>query len=129
MVDESKTELKDYKFLCFNGKPNLLFVATDRATDTKFNFYDMEFNKLPFKQHYENTDKKITKPKGFEKMIEFAEILSKDIPHVRIDFYDINGKVFFGEMTFYHFSGFQKFEPEGYDKIIGDMLVLPINKK
>ena len=124
MVDESKKELKDYKFFCFNGEPKLLFVAKDRPFATKFNYYDMNFKKLPFKQHYENFNDYIEKPKGFEKMIELSKKLSKDIPHVRVDFYDINGKVYFGELTFYHFSGFEKFEPEEWDKILGDMLKL-----
>ena len=129
MVDESKKELKDYKFFCFNGEPKLLFVAKDRPFATKFNYYDMNFKKLPFKQHYENFNDYIEKPKGFEKMIELSKKLSKDIPHVRVDFYDINGKVYFGELTFYHFSGFEKFEPEEWDKILGDMLELPKEKR
>lgn len=125
MTDESGIELKDYKFFCFNGEPKFLFVAIDRPNNTKFNFYDMNFCKLPFKQHYENFDKKIEKPKGFNKMVELSKKLSKDIPHVRVDFYDINGQVFFGEMTFYHFAGLEKFEPEEWDYKIGNMLVLP----
>lgn len=125
MTDESGIELKDYKFFCFNGEPKLLFVAIDRPYDTKFNFYDMNFKKLPFKQHYENFDKKVEKPKGFDKMIELSKKLSKNIPHVRVDFYDINGQVFFGEMTFYHFGGIEKFEPEEWDYKIGNMLKLP----
>lgn len=129
MVDESGTELKDYKFFCFNGEPKLLFVAKDRPYATKFNYYDMDFKKLPFKQHYKNFNDYIEKPKGFEKMIELSRKLSKDIPHVRVDFYDINGKVYFGELTFYHFSGFEKFEPEEWDRILGDMLKLPKEKK
>ncbi len=129
MVDESGTELKDYKFFCFNGEPKLLFVAKDRPYATKFNYYDMDFKKLPFKQHYENFNDYIEKPKGFEKMVELSKKLSKDIPHVRVDFYDINGKVYFGELTFYHFSGFEKFEPEKWDRKLGDMLKLPKEKK
>lgn len=129
MVDESGTELKDYKFFCFNGEPKLLFVAKDRPYATKFNYYDMDFKKLPFKQHYKNFNDYIEKPKGFEKMIELSRKLSKDIPHVRVDFYDINGKVYFGELTFYHFSGFEKFEPEEWDRILGDMLELPNLKR
>lgn len=127
MVDESNVELKDYKFFCFNGVPKFLFVAKDRPHNTKFNFYDIDFNKLPFSQHYPNFNELIEKPLGFDKMVQFAKKLSKDIPHVRVDFYDINGHVYFGELTFYHFSGFEKFEPEEWDKKIGDMLKLPIS--
>lgn len=125
MVDESGTELKDYKFFCFGGIPKALFVATDRGVDTRFDFFDMEFNHLPFMQHYKNSTKKIVKPKGFNQMIDLAKKLSKDMPHVRVDFYDINGKIYFGEITFYHFSGVEKFEPEIYDKIFGDWIELP----
>lgn len=121
MVDESGTELKDYKFFCFNGRAKMLFVAKDRPFATKFNFYDMNFNKLPFKQHYENFEEKLEKPIGFEKMVKLAEKLSEGLKHVRVDFYNINGEIYFGEMTFYHFSGFEKFEPEEWDEKVGDM--------
>ena len=126
MVDESGVELKDYKFFCFDGEPKALFVATDRGIDTRFDYFDMDFNHLPFMQHYKNGVKKITKPKGFDKMVELAKKLSGSIPHVRVDFYDINGKVYFGELTFYHFSGFEKFEPEEYDEIFGKWIKLPL---
>jgi len=125
MVDESGTELKDYKFFCFNGDPKALFIATDRGVDTRFDFFDLDFNHLPFMQHYKNGVKEIKKPAGFDEMIRLAKVLSKDIPHVRVDFYDINGKVYFGELTFFHFSGFEKFEPETYDYLLGSWLELP----
>lgn len=125
MVDESGVELKDYKFFCFDGKPKAMFVATDRWIDTRFDFYDMEFNHLPFTQHYKNATKKILRPKGFDKMVELAIQLSKDISHVRVDFYDINGKIYFGELTFTHFSGFEKFDPEEWDFIFGSWIKLP----
>lgn len=125
MVDESATQLKDYKFFCFNGEPKAMFVATDRGIDTRFDFFDLDFNHLPFMQHYKNSDKLIRKPAGFEKMVELARVLSEGIPHVRVDFYDINGKIYFGELTFFHFSGFEKFEPEEYDYIFGSWLDLP----
>jgi len=124
MVDESNMELNDYKFFCFNGEVKALFVATDRGIDTRFDFFDLEFNHMPFMQHYPNANKLINKPKGFEKMIELAKTLSKDIPHVRVDFYDINGRVYFGEMTFFHFSGWEKFDPDYYDQIFGSWLQL-----
>lgn len=129
IVDESNVELKDYKFFCFNGEPKMLFIAVDRPYDTKFNFYDMNFKKLPFMQHYKNFDRVAEKPKGFEKMIELARVLSKDIPHIRVDFYNVNGQVYFGELTLYHFSGFEKFEPEEYDKFLGDEIKLPITNE
>lgn len=125
MVDESGTELKDYKFFCFNGEPKAMFIATDRGIDTRFDFYDMNFKHLPVMQHYRNATKLINKPPGFSKMFKLSRELSKKIPHIRVDFYDINGRIYFGELTFYHFSGFEKFEPDKYDNVFGDWLELP----
>jgi len=126
MEDKLEKDLKDYKFFCFNGKPELLFIAVDRPHDTKFNFYNIDFKKLPFKQHYENFERNVDKPKNFNKMVELSKKLSKNIPHVRVDFYEINGKVYFGELTFYHFSGFEKFEPEEWDYKLGDLINLGV---
>lgn len=125
MVDESGTELKDYKFFCFNGKCKMLFIATDRPHDVRFDFYDTEFNHLPFIQGHPLATKIINKPIGFKEMIRLSEVLSKNIPHVRVDFYDINGKIYFGELTFFHFSGNVPFEPNEWDYTIGEWLVLP----
>jgi hypothetical protein len=125
MVDESGTELKDYKYFCFDGIPKSMFVATDRSTDTRFDFYDMEFNHLPFMQHYQNSDHLITKPSKFNEMMHVSSLLSKDIPHVRIDLYEVFGRIYFGEFTFYHFSGYEIFEPSEYDEMFGSWLTLP----
>lgn len=124
MVDESGTELKDYKLFCFDGEPKVLYVATDRPYNTKFDFFDMEFNHLPFTNAHPNSDKEIKRPLGLTEMAELAGKLSKGIKQVRIDFYDINGKVYFGEMTFYHMSGFYSFEPEKWDYKFGKMIKL-----
>lgn len=126
MVDESGTELKDYKFFCFDGKCKMLFIATDRSIgDVKFDFFDTEFNHLPFKQGHPWATKEIKKPAGFEKMIKISEVLGKGFPHVRVDLYDINGKIYFGELTFFHFSGNVPFVPSEWDKKIGEWLKLP----
>lgn len=92
MVDESRTELKDYKFFCFDGEAKALFVATNRNVDTRINFLDKDFNELPISQYYKKSNKKIEKPIGFNKMVKLAERLSKNIPHVRVDFYNVNEK-------------------------------------
>lgn len=125
MVDESGTELKDYKFFCFDGEPKMLFIATDRPFDTRFDFFDTEFNHLPFKQGHPLATKEIKKPAGFDKMLELSRKLSKGFPHVRVDLYDINGHIYFGELTFFHFSGNVPFEPEEWDYKIGEWLKLP----
>lgn len=128
MVDESGYELKDYKFFCFDGIPKAMFIATDRGvagTETKFDFFDMDFNHLPFTNGHPNSDKPVKKPTGFEEMKRLASALSKDIPHARIDFYDINGKIYFGEITFFHWSGTTPFEPMEWDYKFGEWIELP----
>jgi len=124
MVDESGYELKDYKFFAFNGKVKAMFIATDRTSkeETCFDFYDEKFNHLPLKNGHPNAKKTIEKPENFDKMIKLAEKLSKNITHVRVDFYNINGKIYFGEMTFYHWSGLIPFEPEEWDYKFGDYI-------
>lgn len=127
MIDEKEEELKDYKFFCFNGEPKALFIASERSTGkTKFDFFDMDFNHLPFMQHYPNASKEIKKPSGFNEMVKLSKILSQEVPHVRIDFYEVNGRIYFGEFTFYHFSGFRRFEPEKYDELFGEWLKLKV---
>jgi hypothetical protein len=126
MVDESGYELKDYKFFVFNGKCKMLFVGTDRQTDLCFDFFDEKFNHLPFVQGHPWAKKPIKKPENFDKMIEIAEKLGSDFHHVRVDLYDVNGKIFFGELTFFHFSGNVPFEPQEWDQTVGEWLNLPI---
>lgn len=124
MVDASGDDLKDYKFFCFDGVPRLLLIASDRQkdTDTCFDFYDMNFKHLPFKQGHPNAKQRIEKPSSFGLMYELAEKLSFGIPHVRIDFYEVEGQPVFGEMTFFHFGGMTPFEPDEWDDKIGSML-------
>lgn len=126
MEDESG-ELKDYKFFCFDGEVKALYIATERnsKTETKFDFFDTDFNHLPFTQTHPNSDKIIEKPKCFEQMKHLASILSRGIPHVRVDFYEVNEKVYFGELTFSHMSGCHRFEPSEWDKHFGDWITLP----
>jgi hypothetical protein len=131
MVDESGYELKDYKFFCFDGVAKSMFIASDRGfedIETKFDFYDMDFNHLSFTNGHPNSNNKIQKPKSLDKMKLLAERLSENLPHVRVDFYDINGRIYFGEMTFFHWSGFVPFEPEEWDYTFGSWIKLP-NKK
>ena len=128
MEDESGYELKDYKFFCFDGTAKYIFVASDRGKDdeeTKFDFYDIEWNLLPFTNGHPNSNKKMKKPENYDKMVDISERLSKGIPHVRVDLYNINGRIYFGELTFFHWSGLVPFVPEEWDSIFGDSLVLP----
>lgn len=127
MVDESGYELKDYKFMCFNGKPKCSFVCLNRKSKSGLNvdFYDLEWNKMPFQRHYPNSNIILNKPKNYETMIRLAERLAKNIPFVRVDFYNINGKIYFGELTFFPGSGLEEFTPYEWDKKLGKLLILP----
>ncbi len=126
MEDDNDKELRDYKFFCFDGQVKALFIATERfgKEETKFDFFDLEYNHLPFVNGHPNAKEIPEKPKNFEKMIELSKLLSKNIPHVRVDFYEVNGKIFFGEMTFYHWSGMTPFEPEEWDYTFGSWINL-----
>lgn len=127
MVDESEHDLKDYKFFCFDGEPQFLYIASERDTALKFDFFDLDFNWLPVKQMVGNSEGKIQKPKKYEEMIELARTLSEGIPHVRVDLYNNNGEIYFGELTFYHNGGHEPFIPDTYDYKFGEFLQLPEN--
>jgi len=127
MVDESGYELKDYKFFTFDDEVKAMFIATDRnaETDTCFDFYDRDFNHLPFTNGHPNSQKSLSKPESYDKMVELAEALGKGFPHLRVDFYSINGNIYFGELTFFHWSGFVPFEPKEWDYTMGSWIKLP----
>ena len=127
MEDESEFELKDYKFFCFNGVPKFLKVDFGRYIDHHANYYDMDWNLLPFDElPYDRVeDKNILKPIDFNNMINIAQELSKDIPFVRIDLYNVKGKIFFGELTFFPASGMAKYNPIEWDYKFGSYINLP----
>lgn len=126
--DDSKNEmdLPDYKFMCFNGKVKCSFVCSDRFSEDglKVTFYDRDWEKMNFERHYPASKKKISKPVNYEKMIELAEILSKNIPFLRVDFYEVNNVIYFGELTFYPGGGFEEFTPYSADKMLGEWINL-----
>lgn len=127
-LEDTKTgELRDYKFFCFDGEVKALFVATDRQKreEPYFNFFDANYNELDLKQGHPKNPVPPEKPLCFGEMKEVAAKLSKGMPHVRVDLYEANGKVYFGEMTFYHFGGMVLFEPNSWDNTFGDWLKLP----
>lgn len=131
MEDKKNEDLLDYKFMCFNGKVKCSFVCSNRNSEEGLNvdFYDLNWNKMPFERHYKISNVEIEKPKNYELMIKLAEKLSENTIFLRVDFYEINGKVYFGELTFYPGSGCEEFTPEEYDKILGDWIKLPKRKK
>lgn len=127
--DEDNDDLKDYKFFCFNGSPKVLFIASDRnkiGEETKFDFFDTDFKFLPFTNGHPNSKQVIEKPKNFDKMLEISAKLSVNFPHIRVDLYNLNGQIYFGELTFYHWSGIVPFNPEIWDYKLGEMLDLNI---
>ena len=118
-----ENQIKDYKFFCFNGEPEFLFVASDRGTEhLKFDFFDKEWNRLPITNAHEHN--MALPPQYLNEMLEIARKLSKPFPHVRVDLYEEENKVFFGELTFYHFGGFTKFEPDEWDYKLGEFFDL-----
>lgn len=128
LKDEDSKELKDYKFFCFNGEVKLILVVEGLGANEnpKRNFYDKNWNLLPFNEgNASNIRREIKKPINYDKMIEIAELLSKDIPFVRVDLYEVNKKIYFGELTFYPQSGYNQFEPKEYNEILGNWLTLP----
>lgn len=127
MEDTTTKELRDYKFFSFNGNVEALFIASDRQTEgveTKFDFFDKDFNHLDLINGHPNASVPPKKPECFELMKDLAGKLSKGFPEVRVDFYEVNGKVYFGELTLFHWSGFVPFEPHKWDEIFGAWIVL-----
>ena len=122
MMESNNSELNDYKLFCFNGVPKYVLVCSDRMSNLKETFYDINWNLAPFKRPNHDIDKSIKKPKNFNKMIELATKLSKNIPFVRVDFYEVNNKIYFGELTFFPASGMSEFSPRDWDKKLGKML-------
>lgn len=122
-LEDETGELRDYKFFCFNGHPRFmqLEVGRNTANNTR-NFYDMDWNLMPFgKEIPHNSKLKVDKPKLFEEMKEIAEKLCEPFQFVRVDLYQANGKVYFGEMTFFPAGGAPDFVPDKYDEIVGNM--------
>lgn len=127
MENEQAGELIDYKVMCFNGKARCIFTCTERFTEEglKVTFFDLNWNRLPFTRHYPCSNVEIKRPENLEKMIQYAEILSEGIPFLRVDFYEVNDRIYMGELTFYPGGGIEEFEPEEYDSILGSWLELP----
>lgn len=130
MVDESKTELKDYKIFNFNGIPQFVQVDFNRFKDHQRKLYSINWKELDFNFVYPiNKKVKINRPENLKKILELAKKIAKDHPFLRTDFYVINDKIYFGEITFFPEAGFGKFVPEEWDRKLGDMLKLPKEKK
>ena len=125
---DTNKELLDYKFFCFNGNVKVILVCSDRATNLKETFFNKDWKRLDLKRKNHEVDLRIQKPDNLKKMIELSERLAKNISFIRVDFYNINGKIYFGELTFYPASGLEKFEPEKWDVKLGEWIKLPADK-
>lgn len=128
MEEDGQLDLMDYKWFCFDGVPRIMYMSRDHAEDARTDFFDMAFNRLPMRMQAPNSDVAPEKPKQFDEMKRIAEILSAGIPHVRVDLYVINGKIYFGEMTFYHCGGMVDVKPYEWNMKMGDMIKLPAKR-
>jgi hypothetical protein len=126
MEDESG-ELSDFKVLCFGGAPKMIEFHQGRFKSHTQDFYDENWNFLNIYQGTPISGKHIDKPVFFDEMMSLSAKLSKDIPHVRVDWYFVQNQLYFGELTFFDASGFENFEPEEYNRILGDWIKLPNN--
>lgn len=134
MEDITTQDLPDYKFYCFNGVVKCIFVGRERFKNKKgvlVNLYDKDWNKLPFEHYHPNYEGDIPRPRNLTKMIEIAEKLARYVnnPFIRIDLYDINNRIYFGEFTFYPGGGFEEFRPEEWDFTLGSWMDLSKCKK
>jgi hypothetical protein len=126
LEEMGKESINDYKFFCFNGVPKFVQVDQDRFEAHQRCFYTMEWEKLPFiTQGFTRYEGPMEPPKNFGEMKEIAAVLAADFPFVRVDLYNLSGRIVFGELTFYPADGRKEFEPNEYNRIIGDYLTLP----
>lgn len=128
LLEDSTTtdrSICDYKILCFGGKPEYVVYDVDRFTEHKRNIYDTEWNDLHVSSDCPCSDKVYEKPQTLDRMLKIAEILSADFPAVRVDLYSIEGKIYFGELTFFPWSGYVKYAPDEFDFVMGEKFIFP----
>ncbi|WHY00418.1 ATP-grasp fold amidoligase family protein [Neobacillus sp. DY30] len=131
LEDESNSfdGINDYKFICFNGKAKYIVFDVDRHIDHKRNIYDTEWNFIDVNTDYPNFGDSASRPDGLDEMLRVANILAEDFPFVRVDLYWVNGKVYFGELTFYPWTGYVQFDPDQFDFILGEQFGLPEKRR
>ncbi len=118
--------MNDYKIFCYDGKPKYIVADVDRYIGHKRNFYDVDWNNLHIGSDCPTSDREIEKPVGFDRMMEIAAKLSEGFPYVRVDLYNNGGKIYFGELTFYPWSGYVKYDPDEFDFELGIEFVLQL---
>ena len=128
-LEQSNGDLQDYKFFCFDGKVYCVYLMSnyrENHADGILGFLDRDFHLLPVhRTDFKALTVSPQKPLNYDLMVEYAEILSKQFPHVRVDFYNINGEIIFGELTFFMASGYLNFEPDSFDYEMGAQFKLP----
>lgn len=117
--------INDYKFICFNGEVKYIVLDVERQINHKRNIYDVNWNFIDVNTDHPNFGDCVPRPEGLDEMIRVVKILAEDFPCIRVDLYWVNGKVYFGELTFYPWTGYVKFEPDEFDFILGEKFVLP----
>lgn len=127
-LSNNESEIKDYKFYCFDGFPKVLLVASNRFTTHNFNYFDMDFQPISITSvaGLPVDPNLLKRPKAFDEMKSVAEKLSKGRPHMRVDLYEIGGRVYFGELTFFDSSGFDNLNSDKIDKEWGSWMTLPL---
>lgn len=123
--DGSGDAIYDYKFFCFNGEPKIMYLSRDKSEEPRTDFFDMEYNHLNMRMRDKNSDIPPEKPDNFEEMKCLSRKISKNIPHVRVDFYTIGEKIYLGETTFFHCGGFVSIQPKEWENILGSWIELP----
>ena len=125
-ISDGDGQLRDYKFYCFNGEPKIMLMASNRYSTHNFDYFDMDFQHLPIESLFgKPLGDKAVKPKLFDEMKRIASLLSKGIPHVRVDLYCANDSVYFGELTFFDSSGFDNMSSDTVDLLWGSWIRLP----
>jgi len=127
LEDDNGHGLRDYKFLCYHGVCRNLYVCTGRNNDKPhFDYFDRQWNHMPFECHGTNAAPCPERPENLNEMIDIAERIAHVVnsPFVRIDLYNVNGKIYFGEITFFSFNGMEPFKPLEWDYVLGDMIRL-----
>lgn len=126
-ICDNNGELNDYKFMCFDGEPKFVWVDINRFANHCRGIYNLNWELLPFVCGYPNTNNPVPMPSNFDSMISIAKTISRGFSHVRVDLYNVDGNLYFGELTFTSAAGFKRFSPDFYDKNIGDMWNLKMN--
>jgi len=130
LENEATGDLRDYKFFTFGGEPKVMYIATGRGTgETYGDFFDMDFNHLDLCIDHNTAPVCPEKPQLFKQMLQAARLLAANTPQVRVDFYEVNGQFYFGEMTFFHCSGYITFRPDRWDEIFGSWIALPEKRR